>query len=36
MDNSYPRDEAEWGRRMLIARGGAVYLLFSRPNHQQT
>jgi hypothetical protein len=28
MDKSYPRDEAEWGRRMLIARGGVMYRYF--------
>jgi hypothetical protein len=28
MDNSYSRDEAEWGRRMLIARGGVMYPYF--------
>jgi hypothetical protein len=28
MDNSCPCDEAEWGRRMLIARGGAMYPYF--------
>jgi hypothetical protein len=27
-DNSCPRDEAEWRRRMLIVQGGAVYFYF--------
>ena len=34
MDNSYPRDEAEWGRRMSIVRGRRDVSLSSRPHHQ--
>ena len=34
MDNNYPRDEAEWGRRMSIARGRRDVSLSSRPHHQ--
>ena len=36
MDDSYPRDEAEWDRRMPIARGPRDVSLYSRPHHQPT
>ena len=35
-DNSLPRDEAEWRRRIFDGSDGAVCLLLSRPNHRRT